>query len=441
LLCDLVFFLGSVFVVGYIRSEIPPEVVLAALGTWFITFVLLMLLYIFGAYDINHSTSPFKLLARAFVAIGLSLALVVSVHYFGARERSGIFGRGILIGSMILFGVISSLTRALIVTLMTRAFEKARWLFVMTREIFELFQKDLEKNPFRGQAFFLLNDERTQDNKNVIGSWNQELHSSLQKKWSSIVIALDDKAPGELIEQLMVARFEANRVRDLVQFYEETWQKVPLYYLGSRWFLLTEGFQLLGNPIRQRLKRLMDVFISSTLLLLTAPIMLITAILIRLESKGGAIYKQVRTGKDGKDFTIFKFRSMRSDAEKNGAQWASQNDSRVTRIGNFIRKTRIDELPQLFNILKGTMSFIGPRPERPEFNQSLEKELSFYNLRHIVQPGLTGWAQVLYPYGASLEDAKEKLQYDLFYIKNYSLWMDVSIVLKTITVVVFGRGR
>jgi lipopolysaccharide/colanic/teichoic acid biosynthesis glycosyltransferase len=169
--------------------------------------------------------------------------------------------------------------------------------------------------------------------------------------------------------------------------------------------------------------------------------MLITAVLIRLESSGGAIYKQVRTGKDGKDFTIFKFRSMRSDAEKNGAQWASQNDSRVTRIGNFIRKTRIDELPQLFNILRGTMSFIGPRPERPEFNRSLEKELSFYNLRHIVQPGLTGWAQVLYPYGASLEDAKEKLQYDLFYIKNYSLWMDISIVLKTITVVVFGRGR
>ena len=428
-------------VVGYLRSEIPPDVVLAALGTWFITFVLLMLLYIFGAYDINHSTSSFNLLARAFVAIGLSLALVVSVHYFGARERSGIFGRGILIGSMILFGVVYSFTRNLIVNFITRAFEKARWLFLKTREIFDLFQKDLEKNPFRGQAFFLLNDEQAQDSKNVIGSWSEKLQTNLQKKWSSIVIALDDKAPEELIENLMMARFESNRVRDLVQFYEETWQKVPLYYLGSRWFLLTEGFQLLGNPIRQRLKRLMDVLISSTLLLLTAPIMLTTAILIRLESRGGAIYRQTRTGKDGKDFTIFKFRSMRSDAEKNGAQWASQNDSRVTRIGNFIRKTRIDELPQLFNILRGTMSFIGPRPERPEFNQSLEKELSFYNLRHIVQPGLTGWAQVLYPYGASLEDAKEKLQYDLFYIKNYSLWMDISIVLKTITVVVFGRGR
>ncbi|MGZ5280230.1 MAG: exopolysaccharide biosynthesis polyprenyl glycosylphosphotransferase, partial [Pseudobdellovibrionaceae bacterium] len=241
--------------------------------------------------------------------------------------------------------------------------------------------------------------------------------------------------------QLMLARFEANRVRDLVQFYEETWQKVPLFYLGSRWFLLTEGFHLLGNPIRLRLKRLMDVTISLFILLITVPIMLVTAVWIRLDSPGPVIYRQTRTGRDGKDFVIYKFRSMRTDAEKDGAKWASENDSRVTRIGNFIRKTRIDELPQLFNILKGSMSFVGPRPERPEFNTSLEKELSFYNLRHMVQPGLTGWAQVLYPYGASLEDAKEKLQYDLYYIKNYSLWLDISIVLKTITVVFFGRGR
>jgi exopolysaccharide biosynthesis polyprenyl glycosylphosphotransferase len=254
-------------------------------------------------------------------------------------------------------------------------------------------------------------------------------------------VALDDQTPEELIEKLMMARFDANNVRDLVQFYEEIWQKVPLFYLGSRWFLLTEGFHLLGNPIRLRLKRLMDVTISSAILILTAPLMLLTFIAIRLDSPGNAIYKQVRTGRDGRDFVIYKFRSMRNDAEKNGAQWAKQNDARITRIGNFLRKTRIDELPQLFNILQGSMSFVGPRPERPEFNTSLEKELSFYNLRHMVQPGLTGWAQVSYPYGASLEDAKEKLQYDLYYIKNYTLWLDISIVLKTITVVFFGRGR
>jgi sugar transferase (PEP-CTERM system associated) len=441
LFCDLVFFIGSVILVSHLRSEIPPVDVLSALGTWFMTMVLLMLLYIFGGYDISHSTSTLRLLGRAFIAIGFSLAFVVSVHYFGGRERSGIFGRGILIGSMIIFGLLSSFTRSLIAGLLTRSFKKARWLFVTTRRLYEMLSQDLEKYPFRGQVFFLLNDEKPDDEKSIIGNWNQQLQETLQKKWASIVIALDDQAPDELIEQLMLARFEANRVRDLVQFYEEIWQKVPLFYLGSRWFLLTEGFHLLGNPIRLRLKRLMDVTISLSILILTAPIMALTAILVRLESAGPVIYRQTRTGRDGKDFVIYKFRSMRVDAEKDGAKWASHNDSRVTRIGNFIRKTRIDELPQLFNILQGSMSFVGPRPERPEFNTSLEKELSFYNLRHMVQPGLTGWAQVSYPYGASLEDAKEKLQYDLYYIKNYSLWMDVSIVLKTITVVFFGRGR
>lgn len=442
LFCDLVFFLGSVILMSHLRSEIPPETVLSAVGTWFMTPVVLVLLYIFGAYDINHSTSVSRLLGRAFVAIGLSLAFVVSVHYFGGRERSGIFGRGILIGSMILFGVLSTLTRSIIASWLARSFRKARWLFVMTRGLYDLFRKDLEKNPFQGQAFFLLNDSRPDDDKNnILGTWDRNLQESLPKNWTSIVTALDDKAPDELIENLMMARFDSNRVRDLVQFYEETWQKVPLYYLGARWFLLTEGFHLLGNPVRLRLKRLMDVAISSVMLVLSSPVMLITALLIRLDSPGPALYTQTRTGRDGKDFTIFKFRSMRTDAEKDGAQWASKNDSRITRMGNFIRKTRIDELPQLFNILKGSMSFVGPRPERPEFNESLEKELSFYNLRHMVQPGLTGWAQVSYPYGASLEDAKEKLQYDLFYIKSYSLWLDISIVLKTITVVVFGRGQ
>jgi sugar transferase (PEP-CTERM system associated) len=441
LFCDLLFFLGSLIAVAFLRSEILPLTVLTAAGTMFMTFVVLILLYIFGAYDINHSTTPARLLGRACVAIGLTLAFVISVHYFGGRERAGIFGRGILIGTMVIFGVLSTFMRSLIATTMARSFRKARWLFVMTRNLYNLLVKDLGKNVFQGQAFFILNEKLSGDPENVIGTWDKNLNGALAEKWTSIVTGLDDKAPDHLIENLMMARFDANRVRDLVQFYEETWQKVPLYYLGSRWFLLTEGFHLLGNPVRLRLKRLMDVGISSILLLFSSPIMLLAAILIRLDSPGPALYTQTRTGRDGKDFTIFKFRSMRIDAEKDGAQWASKNDSRVTRIGNFLRKTRIDELPQLFNILKGSMSFVGPRPERPEFNHSLEKELSFYNLRHMVQPGLTGWAQVSYPYGASLEDAKEKLQYDLFYIKSYSLWLDISIVLKTVTVVVFGRGQ
>ena len=169
--------------------------------------------------------------------------------------------------------------------------------------------------------------------------------------------------------------------------------------------------------------------------------MALVSLFIKLESRGPVIYRQVRTGLGGQEFEMLKFRSMSDDAERNGPQWAQKSDPRVTRVGRAIRLLRIDELPQLFNVLKGEMSFIGPRPERPVFNETLEKEIPLYNLRHLVRPGITGWAQVMRPYGASVEDAREKLQYDLYYIKNYSVLLDIGIVFKTLRVVLLGKGR
>lgn len=444
LIADLIVFILAVCLIAFLRSEIEVSMILNTVGIWFMSGVVLTLFYVFGAYDINHSTSTTRIAARTGFALLFSLCLVVLVHYLGSRERAGIFGRGILIGSLVLFGFISISYRIVVSQAFKKVFAGAQILVVATRELYLNFINDLKVNPYRGKFSYLLDNTEAGD-VGVVGTWQggggSGAHEALGKKWSSIVVALDEDVPDDLVESLMLARFESNRLHDLVQFYEETWQKVPLYYLKSRWFVLTSGFALLGNPIRQRLKRLMDVGLASGLLLIASPIMLIAAFIIKLESQGPAIYKQVRTGRDGKNFIIFKFRSMRKDAEKTGAQWAKKNDSRITRFGNFIRKTRIDELPQLLNILGGSMSFVGPRPERPEFNQDLEKLIPFYNLRHMVQPGLTGWAQVLYPYGASIEDAKEKLQYDLFYIKRYSLLLDISIVLKTVSVVLFGRGR
>ncbi len=440
LLLDFSVFIFSVFLIGFVRSEIQISMILNTVGIWFITAVVLMLFYVFGSYDINHSTTTTRMTARTAIALLFSLALVILINYFGGRERSGIFGRGILIGSLFLFGFISIIYRIVISQYLKKVFAGAEILMVATRDLYLSFKADLANNPYRGKFSFLLEKVENGD-QGVIGNWQSDHNQALGKKWHSIVVALDEAVPEDLVESLMLARFESNRLKDLVQFYEETWQKVPLYYLKSRWFMLTSGFVLLGNPIRQRLKRLMDVFLAIFFLLLASPVMLMTAILIRIESSGPVIYRQTRTGRDGKPFVILKFRSMRLDAEKSGAQWAKPNDERITGVGKFIRLTRIDELPQLFNILKGSMSFVGPRPERPEFNQDLEQKIPFYNLRHIVQPGLTGWAQVLYPYGGSIEDAKEKLQYDLFYIKRYSLWLDISIVLKTVRVVLFGRGR
>jgi exopolysaccharide biosynthesis polyprenyl glycosylphosphotransferase len=190
-----------------------------------------------------------------------------------------------------------------------------------------------------------------------------------------------------------------------------------------------------------RAKRVIDLFLSLALMVALSPLMLVTAIGIKLESKGPIFYGQKRTGLNGATFRLYKFRTMVQDAEKSGAQWAEENDKRITRVGRFLRATRLDELPQLWNVLLGEMSFIGPRPERPDFNSELEAAIPYYDLRHLVKPGITGWAQVLYPYGASVKDAREKLQYDLYYIKNYSVMLDVLILIRTLRVVLVGRGR
>ena len=245
----------------------------------------------------------------------------------------------------------------------------------------------------------------------------------------------------ELAQQLMHNRLQGQAVLNICDFYEMYWKKVPVDFLKRSWFLLTDGFTLIQNPIGLRIKRLMDFGCAAILFAVTWPFMLLAAIAIKLESAGPVLFSQERIGKNGRPFKIYKFRSMVIDAEKNGAQWATKNDSRVTRVGHFIRATRIDELPQLFNILTGEMSFVGPRPERREFNEKIEAVVPFYQVRHLVRPGITGWAQVLFPYGASIEDSKQKLQYEIFYIKNYSLILDIEVILKTISVVLLGKGR
>jgi exopolysaccharide biosynthesis polyprenyl glycosylphosphotransferase len=239
----------------------------------------------------------------------------------------------------------------------------------------------------------------------------------------------------------MNLRFSGVRVYGIADFYEQLWFKVPVLHTRHGWLVFAHGFDLLHNPLGLRVKRLSDVVLALALLVAVLPAMALVAVAIKLESRGPAIFRQARTGLGGREFEILKFRSMADDAERDGPQWAQTSDPRTTRLGRFLRQLRIDELPQLVNVLKGEMSFIGPRPERPVFNETLEKQIPLYNLRHLVRPGITGWAQVMYPYGASVEDAREKLQYDLYYIKNYSVLLDIGIVFKTLRVVLLGKGR
>lgn len=245
----------------------------------------------------------------------------------------------------------------------------------------------------------------------------------------------------KLVDILLQYKLNGLQFYNYLEFYEMYENKLPVSHLSSKWFLENSGFEIYYNNFNLRAKRLLDLIFVIIIGICTLPLMIMAAIIVKLESKGPIFFVQERIGEGNKKFNIVKFRSMTTDAEKNGPQWASKNDNRVTRWGKIMRATRIDELPQLWNVLRGEMSFVGPRPEREYFIQQLEKEIPYYNLRHTVKPGLTGWAQVMYPYGASVEDAYRKLQYDLYYIKHHDIIFDIKVLLKTITIVIFGKGR
>jgi sugar transferase (PEP-CTERM system associated) len=255
-----------------------------------------------------------------------------------------------------------------------------------------------------------------------------------------IVLGVRDRRGGGFpVQQLLDCRMKGVKVIELSTFFEREYRQVLLESLNPSWMVLGNGFRqgYLGKIV----KRLFDLTASATLLVLALPIMLVTALCIYLESGLPVLYRQERVGQDGRVFTLYKFRSMRLDAESGGTpHWAKANDDRTTRVGRFIRKYRIDELPQIFNVLGGEMSFVGPRPERPFFVDQLVKQIPFYALRHSAKPGITGWAQVRYPYGATVDDAIEKLQYDLYYVKNHSLFLDLTILISTVEVVLWGKG-
>lgn len=230
-------------------------------------------------------------------------------------------------------------------------------------------------------------------------------------------------------------------VEPLVSYLDRRMGFTEVQLLQSSYFLHQKAFTILSTKRTQIAKRVIDIVSAIFLLIITLPIILITAILIKIESKGPVVYKQKRTGQYNEEFKVIKFRSMYSDAEASGAQWAKKNDDRITKVGRFIRKTRIDELPQFINVLRGEMSMVGPRPEREVFISDLEKVIKYYRFRHAVKPGITGLAQISYPYGASVEDAIWKHKYDIHYIKHHSTFIDLKIMIKTIKVVIFGMGR
>ena len=254
-----------------------------------------------------------------------------------------------------------------------------------------------------------------------------------------VVVAITERRGEYPVKEMLALRVGGQQVLEWPGFFEKLSGRIPIDNLAPSFFIFNEGFR--KSRILLFIRRVLSSIVSAVFLVLLLPVYLIVSVLIKLDSSGPVLYSQIRVGQHNKPIRIYKFRSMRKDAEKNGdAVWAVENDPRVTRVGRFLRKTRIDELPQLYNVMIGELEFVGPRPERPEFVEKLQGQIPYYSLRHTVKPGITGWAQVMFHYSGTIDESKEKLQYDLFYIKNMSLKMDLLILFQTVKIVLLGRG-
>ena len=401
-------------------------------------------LYYADLYELRGLTSFRDLLVRLLQALGATSLILAGIYYW---SPDWIIGRGVFLISVVFMISLVVSWRAAFAWLTHRVAPKERLLLVGTsmasvelaRELFARRQElgvdivgFIDPDPDRLGAPVL--------NPGVVGSIDDIPGLVTRLNVDRVVVSLAD-ARGKLpMDKLLDIRLENGVTFDhLASVYEEYTGKIAVENLRPSWLIFSEGFR--KTRVLLATKRAIDLVVSAVVAVIAAPIMLLVALAIRLTSQGPIFYHQRRVGLHGHVFTVHKFRTMKIDAERHtGPMWSTANDDRITSIGRLLRRTRLDELPQLWNVLLGEMSFVGPRPERPEFVSQLTEKIPFYGQRHVLKPGLTGWAQVRYTYGASVEDAIEKLQYDLYYIKNLSVALDVVIMLETIKTVILRRG-
>ena len=288
-----------------------------------------------------------------------------------------------------------------------------------------------------------ISNNKTRATKYLIGKYDEMESIIVKNNVDILVIVKDIKSPDfkKYSKRIFDLKINGLKIMNYEEFNEDIQKKIDINQINEEWILQSNGFDILNNEMQRNIKRGMDLILALILMVVLSPLALITAIIIKCESKGPVIFKQTRIGENMKPFKVYKFRSMKLHDPKKYSKYTLDCDTRVTKFGKFIRKTRIDELPQLWNILKGTMSFIGPRPEWDILAKDYAEQINYYNLRHLIKPGITGWAQVMFPYGESLDDAKRKLEYDLYYLKHQDLILDVLIVAKTAKAVLFGKGK
>ncbi|SJM92470.1 Undecaprenyl-phosphate galactosephosphotransferase [Crenothrix polyspora] len=394
-----------------------------------------------GLYRRTLSWDDYNLLARTFVSFSTAIFAVVTIYYL---IPDILIGRSVLIYA-VTFAFLGMMISRHLFYRFARLDQLQRRVLVIgsavkAHKLLSLNESFIHKG-FKIVGCIQVADEQSVvDEDYLIKSHKSIAHAATHHKVDEIVIALDDNRKFMPLKELLDAKLSGFAIMDSMGFYEREQGLVSLDNITPSWLVFSDGFSQGG--LRAFQKRIFDLISSTLLLLVSWPIILLTALAIYLESgfKEPIFYRQLRVGENSLPFYVLKFRSMKVDAEKNGVQWAQKKDNRVTKVGAFIRKCRIDELPQIYNVFKGEMSFVGPRPERPEFVESFEQKIPYYQERHRVKPGITGWAQLCYPYGASEYDTIQKLQYDLYYVKNYSMFLDFSIMLNTIEVVLWGKG-
>jgi sugar transferase (PEP-CTERM system associated) len=394
-----------------------------------------------GLYSTRQRVGLAGIFVRVVAAVGNATALSALVYYFVPDLR---IDRSVLLGAAALGIVLCFLIRYLFERIVDEDLFKRRVVVYgagnRARSLLELRRRS-DTRGFKIIGYLAVEGDQLVAPPDKVVPRPEDLYVwAVENGIDEIVMAMDDRRRGFPMHELLECRMAGIEVLELPSFLERETGKVRLDVLNPSWIIFGDGFR--ASARQQFLERAFDIVASLGLLLVALPFMLLAVVGIKIEEGFSApvFYRQMRVGYRGQVFGVLKFRSMRVDAEKFGAQYATQNDPRVTRIGSFMRKTRIDELPQLINVLRGEMSFVGPRPERPEFVNDLEQKIPYYRERHTVKPGITGWAQLCYPYGSSEKDTIEKLQYDLYYVKNRSLLFDFAILVQTVEVVLWRKG-
>ncbi|MCS7205580.1 MAG: exopolysaccharide biosynthesis polyprenyl glycosylphosphotransferase, partial [Leptospiraceae bacterium] len=413
-----------------------------------IQFILIIVIgfYLFDLYNpwVHYSNIPLQY--RSLLGIFLIPILYISYNYILTFYMQSFFqSRTILLTSFLFIAPFIFISRFYFQKYLDPKRLKIRILVICNLEIAEKFQHEINIRGGKWQIEYLLNEipkeMNNSQNLSIYGTIQEKFYTAIREQWTAIVVAKKDlELEKEKIQILFELKQKGVLVYDLIHFYEYYFFKIPLYYIDDYWFIQTKGFLIVESSTVMKLKRIVEVIFS---LILALPILVFLPfilLIVYLSDGFPLIYKQERLGMNNKKFIAYKFRTMIKGSDKLDP-YTREKDSRVTKIGNFLRKSRIDEIPQIINVIKGDISLIGPRAEWTKLTEIYQKVIPFYYYRHTIRPGLTGWAQVMYPYGASIEDTIQKLEYDLYYIKNYSFLLDISILIKTIRIVLFGRGR